>query len=72
MRKCHPYTSLNVHDMVLHHAMLDSRTSHNLMPKGMVESLGLEITRPYKDLYSFDSKRVKMCGFDQRHGGVLK
>ena len=56
------YMSLNVHDMVLHNAMLDSGASHNLMPKGVVESLGLEITRPYKDLYSFDSKRVKCLG----------
>ena len=50
------YMSLNVHDMVLHNSILDSGTSHNLMPKGVVESLGLEITRPYKDLYSFNSK----------------
>ena len=56
------YMSLNIHDMVLHNAMLDSGASHNLMPKGVVESLGLEITRPYKDLYSFDSKRVKCLG----------
>ena len=56
------YMSLNVHDMVLHNAMLDSGASNNLMPKGVVESLGLEITRPYKDLYSFDSKRVKCLG----------
>ena len=56
------YMSLNVHDMVLHNTMLDSGASHNLMPKGVVESLGLEITRPYKDLYSFDSKRVKCVG----------
>ena len=53
------YLSLNVHDMVVHNAMLDSGASHNLMPKGVVESLGLEITRPYKYLYSFDSRRVK-------------
>ena len=53
---------LIVHDMVLHNAMLDSGASHNLMPKGVVESLGLYITRPYKDLYSFDSKRVKCLG----------
>ena len=53
------YLSLNVHDMVVHNAMLDSGASHNLMPKGVVESLGLEVTRPYKDLYSFDSRRVK-------------
>ena len=53
------YMSLNVHDIVLHNAMLDSGASHNLMPKGVVVSLGLEITRPYKDLYSIDSKRIK-------------
>ena len=56
------YLSSNVHDMVVHNAMLDSGASHNLMPKGVVESLGLEVTRPYKDLYSFDSKRVKCLG----------
>ena len=56
------YMSLNVNDMVLHNTMLDSRGSHNLMPNGVVESLGLEITRPYKDLYSFDSKRVECLG----------
>ena len=42
--------------------MLDSGASHNLMPKGVVESLGLEITRPYIELYSFDSQRVKCLG----------
>ena len=41
---------------------LDSGASHNLMPKEVVESLGLEVTRPYKDLYSFDSRRVKCLG----------
>ena len=56
------YLSLNVHDMVVHNAMLDWGASHNLMPKGVVEILGLEVTRPYKDLYSFDSMRVKCLG----------
>ena len=56
------YLSLNVHDKVVHNAMLDSRASHNLMPKGVMEILGLEVTRTYKDLYSFDSKRVKCLG----------
>ena len=56
------YMSLNVHDMVLHNAMLDSGAQHNLMPKGVVESLRLEITMPYKDLYYFDSKMVKCLG----------
>ena len=42
--------------------MLDSGAYHNLMPKLVMEILGLEITRPYKDLYSFDSTRVKCLG----------
>ena len=56
------YPSLNVHDMVVHNAMLDSGASHNLMSKGVVESFGLEFTRPYKHLYSFDSRKVKCLG----------
>ena len=56
------YLSLNVHGMIVHNAMLDSDASHNLMPKGVVENLGLEITRPYKYLYSFDSRKVKCLG----------
>ena len=39
--------------------MHDSGASHDLIPKVVMERLGLEITRPYKDLYSFDSSRVK-------------
>ena len=42
--------------------MHDSGASHNLMTKVIMEILGLEITRPYKDLYSFDSSRVKLLG----------
>ena len=58
----HFYISLNIHDMVLHIAMLDSRESHNLMPKVVVECLGMVITRPYKDIFSFDSRKVKWLG----------
>ena len=32
------------------------------MPLAVMEKLGLGITRPYKDLYSFDSKRVQCLG----------
>jgi hypothetical protein len=56
------YISLNIHDKTLHNAMLDSGASHNLMPKAVMEKLGLDITRPYKDLYSFDSRKVKCIG----------
>jgi hypothetical protein len=52
------YTSLNIHDKVLHNCLMDSGASHNLMPKTIMEELGLEVTRAYHDLYSFDSMRV--------------
>jgi hypothetical protein len=45
------YVSLKIHDMTLHNAMLDSGASHNLMPKVIMDELGLDITRPYKDLF---------------------
>jgi hypothetical protein len=32
------------------------------MPKIIMEKLGLEITRPYQDLYSFDARKVKCLG----------
>jgi len=56
------YVSLHVHDKILHNAMFDSGASHNLMPKSVMERLNLDITRPYKDLYSFDSIQVKCLG----------
>ena len=56
------YISLIVHDKILHNAMLDSGASHNLMPKEIMESLNLDITRPYKDLFSFNSSQVKCLG----------
>ncbi len=56
------YVSISIHDMTLHNAMLDSGASHNLMPKVIMERLGLQVTRPYKDLFSFDSKRVQCIG----------
>jgi hypothetical protein len=48
--------------MNLHNAMLDSGALHNLMPKVIMDELGLDITRPYKDLFSFDSRKVKCLG----------
>ena len=56
------YISLNAHEMILHNSMLDLKAIHNLMPKAIMESLGLDITRPYYELYSFDSKKVKCLG----------
>jgi ribonuclease HI len=56
------YTSLNIHDKVLHNCLMDSGASHNLMPKIVMEELGLEVTKSYHDLYSFDSRKVKCLG----------
>jgi hypothetical protein len=48
------YVSIKVHAMSLHNAMMESRVSQNLMPKVIMDELGLDITRPYMDLFSFD------------------
>ena len=56
------YITLEVHDMLLHNAMLDNGASHNLLPKTIMNHLGLEITRPYHDLFSFDSRKVPCIG----------
>ena len=48
------YIILRMHDMFLHNTILDLGASHNLMPKVIMDSLGLDITRPYRDLFSFD------------------
>jgi hypothetical protein len=42
--------------------MLDSSASHNLMPKVTIDELGLDITRTYKDLFSFVSRKVQCFG----------
>jgi hypothetical protein len=56
------YTSLNIHDKVLHNCLMDLGASHNLMPKIVIEELGLEVTKDYHDLFSFDSRRVQCLG----------
>jgi len=59
----HPfYVNLNILDKILHNSIVDSGASHNLMPKVVMEKLGLDITRQYKDLYSFDSSKVRCLG----------
>ena len=56
------YISLGVHEKILHNAMLDFGASYNLISKSIMEKLNLRITRPYKDLISFDSSQVKFLG----------
>jgi hypothetical protein len=63
------YKSLNIHDKVLHNCLMDSGASHNLMPKIVMEELGLEVKRTYHDLYSFDSRESAVLRSHQRPGG---
>jgi hypothetical protein len=56
------YIMLTLFDQLLHNCMLDSGASHNVIPKAIMDKLGLEITRPCGDLYSFDSRKVKCIG----------
>ena len=41
---------------------MDFRSSHNVMPKVVMDELSIDITKPYQDIYSFDSKKVKCLG----------
>eukprot|EP00253_Pinus_taeda_P009612 PITA_09612 len=56
------YVSLTNHEKILHNCLLDTGDNHNLMPKVVMDELGLDITKPYHDLFSFDSRKVKCLG----------
>ena len=56
------YVTLKIHDFILHNTMINSGASHNLMPKEIMDNLRLDITRPYKDLFSFDSRKSRCLG----------
>jgi len=56
------YVSLNILDKILHNSTLNSGASHNLMPQAIIHKLNLDITRAYKDLYSFHSSKVRCLG----------
>ena len=56
------YITLTIHDQMIHNCLLDFGASHNLMPKEVMEALGLSITKPYQDLYAFDSRDFKFLG----------
>ena len=56
------YVTLVLHDFLLHNCTPDSGASHNLMSLSVMKPLGLQITKTYKDLYSFHSKKLKCLG----------
>jgi hypothetical protein len=57
------YVSLKIHDLNFHNSILDSGASHNLMLKVIMDELGLEVTRPYNDLFSFNLRKFNCLGF---------
>jgi len=56
------YVSLTIHDKIFHNCLLETRANHNLMPKAAMDKLGLDITKPYYDLFYFDSRKVECLG----------
>ena len=56
------YVTLKIQDLLLHNTMIDSSASHNLMQKEVMDNLGLDITTPYKDLFSFYSRKYRCMG----------
>ena len=56
------YISLTIHNLFMNNTMLDSGASHNLIPKTIMDNKRLDITRPYKYLFSFDSRKFKCLG----------
>lgn len=50
---------------MLHNYMLDIGATSNVMPLKIMEKLGLKISRPYKNLFGFDSKIVPTHGLIQ-------
>ena len=44
---------------MLQKCLLDYGASHNIMPKAVIEYLGITITKPYHDLYGFDYRGEK-------------
>lgn len=42
------YVSLSIYDEILHNCPLDTRASHDPMPKAIMDKLSLDITKPYQ------------------------
>jgi hypothetical protein len=56
------FITLVVNDLLLHNCMLDSGDSANVMSLKVMNQLGLNITRPYRNVCGIDSKSIKFCG----------
>lgn len=58
------YVLMIVGNKFLHNALVDLGASTNVMPYSMMQSLNLQITRPYGNVCGLDSQRVQVMGAD--------
>jgi hypothetical protein len=56
------FVSLEINDQWLHNYMYDSGASSNIITKGIMQRLGLKITRPYKNVCAMDSREIETHG----------
>jgi hypothetical protein len=56
------FVSLEMNDQWLHNCMYDSGASSNIITKGIMQRLGLKITRPYYNVCAMDSREIGTHG----------
>lgn len=56
------YTSLHLGDDIVHNCMPDSGASTNVMPLSVMRQLGVNVHKPYKNVYGLDSKSMEVHG----------
>ena len=56
------YITLEFLNFHMHNCLYDYGASHSLIPLVAMEKLGLDITRPYTCIFSFDSKKFNSLG----------
>ena len=56
------FITLVINDLYLHNCILDFGVAINIMPLTIMKQLGLEITRPYRNVCGLDSKPIVFHG----------
>jgi hypothetical protein len=54
--------SLQINGLILRNCMLDSCASTNIMTLEVMNQLGLQITRPYRNVKAMDAREVECLG----------
>jgi hypothetical protein len=53
------FVSLEINDQWLYNCMYDSGASSNIITKGIMQRLGLKVTRPYHNVCAMDSREIE-------------